>query len=234
MSGGMGEWAPPQPQSNNKNRTTPDAAASAFYGLLDLKNMAELAGVLGKTADAAVYRAKFERGQRAYHAAFVVKARDDRHPAWCFYTGCTQTAHLMPLVLDAVPSEMRPAVEHGLVTLITEGDPTYIGVPNVTGPIPPKHLVVGTIGANFIFDTLTAIGADDLALSLLLSDTYPSFGLMVASQIDAPPRQGTAFPQRGSSTLWEQWEGQSSRNHIMSAFSCVCSVASESGLLYLW
>ena len=50
----------------------------------------------------------------------------------------------------------------------------------------------------------------DLPLDLRWSD-----GLMVASDIDAPPKHGTAFPQRGSSTLWETWEGQSSRNHIM-------------------
>lgn len=116
-----------------------------------------------------------------------------------------------------MPAEFRSDVQNGLITLIAEGDPSYKAIPNVSGPIPAGHLVVGTIGANFVFDVLTEIGADDLALDLLLTDTYPSYGLMVASDVDAPPRRGTEFPQRGSSSLWEQWEGQSSRNHIMGA-----------------
>ena len=215
MTDGMGEWAPPAAQGNNKNRTTPGAAVSAFYWLLDLKYMSEIALVLGHTDDAAEYTEAFERGRAAYHSAFAV-SKDIDHPDWCFYAGCTQTAHLMPLVIDAVPMQMRPQVEHGLITLIKDGDPSYGAVANTAGPIPPMHLVVGTVGANFIFDVLTDIGADDVALSLLLQDTYPSYGLMVASDLDAPPKHGTAFPQRGSSSLWEQWEGQSSRNHIMS------------------
>lgn len=98
----MGEWAPPQPQSNNKNRTTPAAAGSAFYGLLTLKYMAEVAGALGETADAAVYQADFDSGRSAYHEAFFVANKGDESlPPWCFYAGCTQTAHLMPLVIDA-------------------------------------------------------------------------------------------------------------------------------------
>jgi alpha-L-rhamnosidase len=215
LTAGMGEWAPPQSQSVNKNRTTPAAAASAFYGLLDLKHMAEIAQALGQTADAAAYHAEFMRGRTAYHAEFAIK-KDTGAPAWCFYTGCTQTAHLMPLAIDAVPAKIRPAVERGLITLIKDGDSSYRGVPNVSGPIPPMHLAVGTIGSVLILDTLTAMGADDIALSLLLTDTFPSYGLMVASDIDAPPESGRAFPQRGSSSLWETWEGQSSRNHIMS------------------
>ena len=56
-----------------------------------------------------------------------------------------------------------------------------------------------------MLDTLTRFGAADVALSILLNDTYPSLGYMVSE---------------GATTLWEAWEGgrteqHSSWNHIM-------------------
>jgi hypothetical protein len=209
LTGGMGEWAPPQPQENNKNRITPAESVSAFYGLLDLKYMSEIAEALGHTDDAAAYEQRFVTGRAFYHATFALRGdMSDVQPEWCFYAGCTQTAHLMPLVLDGMMAQTRANVIGGLVALIANGDPTMVGDPSSSGPIPAMHLSVGTVGANWVFDVLTRVGADDLLLSVMLQDSYPSYGLFVASSIDAPPRPGTMFPQRGSSSLWETWEGQ--------------------------
>ena len=96
----------------------------------------------------------------------------------------------MALVLGGMPSQAREDVTEGLLTLIKQGDPTMVGVTNVSGPIPAMHLNVGTVGANFVFQVLAEVGADDILLDLMLQDTYPSYGLFVASDIDAPPKPG--------------------------------------------
>eukprot|EP01052_Picozoa_sp_SAG31_P024328 SAG31_NODE_2062_length_6536_cov_8.777691_5_plen_125_part_00 len=39
----------------------------------------------------------------------------------------------------------------------------------------------GIIGTTFMFDTLTRYGRADVVLDVLLNDTYPSFGYMIAN-----------------------------------------------------
>ena len=74
------------------------------------------------------------------------------------------------------------------------------------GPASP-HLDVGIFGAAYVFDVLREYDLDDVALRVLNTSTYPSFG---------------HFVSEGATTLWEAWEGNrtfqkpgTSRNHIM-------------------
>merc|ERR1719424_294591 len=84
-----------------------------------------------------------------------------------------------------------PKVVDALVSHISKGDSEGIGVAAM-------HLNLGVVGTTFIFDALTDLGLDDLALQVLLQDTYPSFGYMIANS---------------ATTVWEVWEGYNATQH---------------------
>jgi alpha-L-rhamnosidase len=55
-----------------------------------------------------------------------------------------------------------------------------------------NHLKTGFLGTPWLLPALSAIGRDDLAMRLLLNESYPSWG----------------FPIRmGATTIWERWNG---------------------------
>ena len=63
-----------------------------------------------------------------------------------------------------------------------------------------NHLNCGILGARYIFHTLSDNDNVGLAYKILTQETYPGFGYWVSL---------------GATTLWEDWKGESSRNHIM-------------------
>ena len=70
------------------------------------------------------------------------------------------------------------------------------------------HLTTGILGTKYIMEVLRDNGRCDIAMKLLLQDTYPSWLDMT----------------RGKTTLPEQWDGGKSQNH--------CMFGSVDGILY--
>jgi alpha-L-rhamnosidase len=70
------------------------------------------------------------------------------------------------------------------------------------------HLTTGILGTKYIMEALRDGGRCDIAMKLLLQDTYPSWLDMT----------------RGKTTLPEQWDGGKSQNH--------CMFGSVDGILY--
>lgn len=62
------------------------------------------------------------------------------------------------------------------------------------------HIDCGILGARYLLPALTEGGLDDLAFRVASQETYPSWGRWI---------------RQGATTLWEDWEGASSRNHHM-------------------
>ncbi|MHB8899126.1 MAG: glycoside hydrolase family 78 protein [Thermoguttaceae bacterium] len=62
------------------------------------------------------------------------------------------------------------------------------------------HLDVGILGAKYLFHALSQNGHHELACRILNQKTPPSYGDWV---------------EKGATTLWEDWQGISSLNHIM-------------------
>ena len=62
------------------------------------------------------------------------------------------------------------------------------------------HLDVGILGAKYLFHALSENGQHELAYRVLNQKTAPSYGDWV---------------EKGATTLWEDWAGVSSLNHIM-------------------
>ena len=62
------------------------------------------------------------------------------------------------------------------------------------------HLDVGILGSKYLFHTLSENGQHELAYRMLNQKTAPSYGDWV---------------EKGATTLWEDWPGKASLNHIM-------------------
>eukprot|EP01123_Difflugia_compressa_P015514 TRINITY_DN876_c0_g1_i2.p1 TRINITY_DN876_c0_g1~~TRINITY_DN876_c0_g1_i2.p1 ORF type:complete len:381 (-),score=67.77 TRINITY_DN876_c0_g1_i2:262-1404(-) len=108
-----------------------------------------------------------------------------------------QTEMAMALWIEAVPQQLIQSVLQYLINNIL-----------YTNKV---HPTTGIVGWKFLLETLSQHNRSDVALQLVLQDTYPSIGYMIQGQGNLEP----------ATTLWELWdsnvEGPSmnSRNHIM-------------------
>ncbi|MBQ9358033.1 MAG: family 78 glycoside hydrolase catalytic domain, partial [Abditibacteriota bacterium] len=144
-----------------------------FYRLLQL--MTEFAALAGK--DQTQYIKLAENVRQAINDKYLRK--DGR------YFDDSMTSLAMAICFDLPPWEEREAVERALVEDIERHG---------------RHLNCGITGTRYLFDALSKIKRDDLAVAILKQTDYPSYGYMLAN---------------GSSTLWEDWEGSSSLSHPM-------------------
>ncbi|RYX85100.1 hypothetical protein EON83_07585 [bacterium] len=62
------------------------------------------------------------------------------------------------------------------------------------------HMDVGILGAKYLLTVLADNGHADVAYQILQQKTFPSYGNWI---------------ERGATTLWEEWNGNQSRNHVM-------------------
>lgn len=141
--------------------------ATAYFAE-DTRQMAEMAEALGEAAQAEAWRELAGRIRQAFVQAY--RAPDGR-----IATG-TQTVYALALGLDLLaPGEERDATAARFVEkLAADGN----------------RLKTGLLGTPWLLPALSRIGRDDLAMQLLLSDQYPSWGFEI---------------RMGATTLWERW-----------------------------
>jgi alpha-L-rhamnosidase len=156
------DWLAPDPH------TPKDLIATAYWALI-ARQMTEMAKALGRPEDAAKYQALYDRIATAYRAAYI---EEDGSVA-----GNTQTAYLATLFTGIAPDSQRAEMTKRLVDDIQAHG---------------NHLTTGFLGTPFLLAVLDGNGRSDVAFSLLLSDTYPSWGYMV---------------KKGATTWWERWNG---------------------------
>ena len=101
------------------------------------------------------------------------------------YRPGTQTAMSCALYHGLVPPESYQKVLDNLVAMIAKND---------------GHLDAGILGTKYLIDALTAGGRADVIYTMATKTTFPSWGHWI---------------EQGATTLWEQWDGGASRNHIM-------------------
>ena len=149
--------------------------------------MADMAGASGRDAEAKAYREQFERTKAAFIRKYVkhdgsVKVK-------------TQTAHALALLADLVPSEMRSATGQRLAELIA---------------LNGNHMATGFLGTRPLLPVLSSAAQHDLAVFLLQSHEFPSWGY----EID-----------QGATSIWERWDsytkedGFGRHNAAMNSFS---------------
>ncbi len=98
----------------------------------------------------------------------------------------TQTAQSTALYQNLVDESTRPQVISKLLEAIEQN---------------AGRLNVGVLGAKSVPWALTAAGRADLFYAMLTSQEFPSWGHWL---------------KEGATTLWEDWHGKASRNHIFS------------------
>jgi len=143
-----------------------DLVGTAYFAhTTDL--MAKIAGVLGQKSDALKFRKLHGRVVEAFGNAYITP--DGRVVGHC------QTAYLLALAFDLLPSKLRPKAFAHLVDLIEARG---------------CHLTTGFVGTPLLLPVLTRFGRTDLAYKILLQEDYPSWLYTV---------------RNGATTMWERW-----------------------------
>lgn len=142
--------------------------AQVFYAA-SVQNLVRAADLLGKTADATMYRALLDDVKQAFMREYVT-------PSGRMVSN-TQTAYVLALYYDMLPEALRQQAAQRLVDNIK----AY-----------KDHITTGFLGTPYICHVLTRFGYNDVAYTLLLQDTYPSW----------------LYPVKmGATTIWERWDG---------------------------
>lgn len=106
-------------------------------------------------------------------------------PETGLYSNGSQTALGCALYQGLAPEDARPRVLEGLVASVERSG---------------GHPDFGILGSKYVLSALTDGGRADVAYAMASKRTYPSWGNWL---------------DRGATTLWEDWAGTNSRNHIM-------------------
>jgi alpha-L-rhamnosidase len=159
----FGEWTPEVAQI-----LSAPSIATAYFAY-STRLLAETARILGNEEDAREYSALFEKIQQAFLTEFVGE-NGQMMPD-------KQSSYVRALAFDLLPEHLRPAATQRLVELIQE-----------TG----THLGTGFLSTPYLCPVLGDNGHLDLAYSLLMQDTPPSWLYAV---------------KKGATTIWESWDG---------------------------
>jgi len=128
------------------------------------------AQVLGKTADVAEYTALLQRIKAAFMKEYVTPSGR--------LVSSTQTAYVLALNFDMLPEDLREQAALRLVENVKSYN---------------NHLTTGFLGTPYLCHVLSRFGHLDVAYTLLLQESYPSW----------------LYPVKmGATTIWERWDGQ--------------------------
>jgi len=177
------DWLPPSPHPQTNRSLT-----SSYAFLHDVHLLLNMSQILGYTNDTAFYSTLYNQLAEEFHRVFFNTSSN-------FYADGMQAAQILALALpNVVPSNLRGAIVDYLASDI-----------NRQG----NHLTTGIVSTAQLYPVLSDNGHHDLALELISSITYPSYGYMFNN------------PYENATTLWEAWNvpfpgpGLSSRNHHM-------------------
>jgi len=162
LPGDFGDWLN---LGGGASSTVMDTAFYAYYA----QAMTEMALAIGDSADAATYSALHSNIVAAFAAFF--------NPDGSFTDGSSQTGYALAFTLNLVPANLRAQAAQQFATSIANFG---------------NHLATGFIGTPRLLPALHMAGRDDLAYTLLLQQTYPSWLYQVTL---------------GSTTMWERWDG---------------------------
>jgi len=141
---------------NPGDATTPKDLIGSAYWAADATMMCEMAAAIGRSADAARYRALFASIRDAFAQEYV-------RPDGLVGNG-SQTSYILPIRFNLLESRLRAEAGRRLAANITARG---------------NKLSTGFLGTPHILDALADTGQEKTAISLLLQRDYPSWGYMV-------------------------------------------------------
>ena len=185
-----GDWCvPPEDpkliHSKDPQRKTHPEILATSYLIHDLELMVRYATLLKKNNDAQRFTTL---------AGQLRRALNDKHfnAQLGYYDNGAQTACVLPLAFNLVPTGEVSRVQGRLADKIVNETKSHVGT--------------GLIGGQWLMRTLAASGRGELAYTIATQKSYPSWGYMVAN---------------GATTIWELWNGNTadpamnSGNHVM-------------------
>lgn len=167
----FGDWLFYRPDDDNDGRsavTDKYLIAQSFYAH-STQLLINAAQVLGNKNDENKYKDLLENIKKAYLKEYVT-------PGGRLVSG-SQTAYVLALNFDLLPEDLRGQAVDFLVNNIKSYG---------------NHLTTGFLGTPYLCHVLSRFGHLDLAYTLLLQETYPSW----------------LYPVKmGATTIWERWDG---------------------------
>ena len=168
----FGDWLFYRPDDDNDGRaaiTDKYMIAQCFYAH-STQLLINTASVLNKKDDIQKYTALLQKIKNAFVKEYVTG--NGR------LVSSSQTAYVLALHFDMLPENLRLSAAEKLVANIK--DYNY-------------HLTTGFLGTPYLCHVLTRFGYHDVAYTLLMQETYPSW----------------LYPVKmGATTIWERWDGQ--------------------------
>ena len=168
----FGDWLFYSPADDNSGRaavTDKYLIAQIFYAN-STQLVLNAAKVLGKSDDIVKYTDLLKHIKDAFLQEYVTP--NGR------LVSSTQTAYVLALNFDMLPESLRPQAAEKLVKNIKDYK---------------DHLTTGFLGTPYLCHVLSRFGYNDVAYTLLLQETYPSW----------------LYPVKmGATTIWERWDGQ--------------------------
>jgi alpha-L-rhamnosidase len=162
LGNNYGDWLAPD------QNTPKDLIATAYWAII-ARDMREMSLALGRKEDAEKYQTLYDHIADAYRKQYI--------QADGAVTGNTQSTYVVTLYSGIAPENLRANMTTRLVADIEAHN---------------NHLTTGFLGTPFLMFVLDDNHRADVAFKLLLQDTYPSWGYMVA---------------KGATTWWERWNG---------------------------
>jgi alpha-L-rhamnosidase len=162
LPGDLGDWLN---LGGGASELVIDTAFYAGYA----QAMSEMAQAIGRASDAAAYGALHSNIAIAFGQFFGSNG--------AFTDGSSQCGYALAFSLNLVPPALQSRVSQQFANSIAQFD---------------YHLATGFIGTPRLLPALHLAGLDNLAYTLLLQQTYPSW----LYQVDL-----------GATTMWERWDG---------------------------
>lgn len=168
----FGDWLFYRPDDDNDGRsaiTDKYLIAQTFFAH-STQLLIDAATVLGNRDDVKTYTGLLNRIKAAFVAEYVTPSGR--------LVSSSQTAYVLALNFDMLPENLRAQAAARLVQNIKSYD---------------DHLTTGFLGTPYLCHVLTRFGYTDVAYTLLLQESYPSW----------------LYPVKmGATTIWERWDGQ--------------------------
>ena len=174
-SWGLGDWVPVK-------SVTPKEFTSSIYYFVDASILSKAAELLGKREDAAKYGALALEIKEAINGKYL-------NPETGIYGSGLQTELSAALKWGIVPDSLTGKVARNLADrVVADG----------------SHIDVGLLGTKTILNALSENGYADLAATVALQESFPSWGWWIVN---------------GATTFYENWPLEAkkdiSMNHIM-------------------
>jgi alpha-L-rhamnosidase len=160
--GGYGDWL-------SINADTPKDLIGTAFLATSSRLLSKIAAAVGMEEDAEKYARLSEDVRQAFIRRFISLEG--------LMAGQTQTACVLALHLDLLPEALRPQVVQSLAADIRSRG---------------NHLSTGFVGAPYLNHALSENSCLDLAYTLLMQKTCPSWLYPVT---------------QGATTIWERWDG---------------------------